>query len=99
MSRLKAQQALVALRARQVREARGASAAARYQLLQAVRRTIASPGGLATAFVAGYMVGARRGRTGDGQPSLAQRAKRLLVAAGWLAQQARALQSPHAPLG
>jgi len=101
MPRLKTQQALVALRAHEVLAARAASAAATYRLLQTVGRRISSPAGLATAFTAGFLWGARRGGGGadDAPRPFALRAKRLLVAAGWLAQQVRALQSPQAPLG
>jgi hypothetical protein len=105
MSELKAQRALVAVRALHAERARLASAAARQRLLHAIRRTLTSPSVLASAFTAGFLLGPRRGTAANAAhgnaPSrtpLAHRARKLLVAASWLLRQMRHIElRRHAP--
>lgn len=86
MSRLEAQQALVALRAREVVHARLAATAARHRLMYAIRRRIGSAAGLAAAFAAGIVCGARPSSPVQGRPRM-QPARRLLAIASWALRQ------------
>jgi hypothetical protein len=87
MSRLAAQQARVALRAREVVDARRAATAARHWLVYAIRRRIGSPAGLAAAFAAGFICAASGpGSPAERQPRM-QQARRLLAIASWALRQ------------